>query len=47
MEYKYMVIDAFSIRPFRGNPAAVVLTTGDLSDEIFQWPQMCWPFPDR
>jgi PhzF family phenazine biosynthesis protein len=36
MEYQYMVIDAFSIRPFRGNPAAVVLMTGDLSDEIFQ-----------
>jgi PhzF family phenazine biosynthesis protein len=36
MEYQYMVIDAFSIRPFRGNPAAVVLITGDLSDEICQ-----------
>ncbi len=31
-----MVIDAFSIRPFRGNPAAVVLTNADLSDEICQ-----------
>jgi PhzF family phenazine biosynthesis protein len=36
MEYQYKVIDAFSIRPFRGNPAAVVLMTDDLSDEIRQ-----------
>jgi PhzF family phenazine biosynthesis protein len=36
MEYQYMVVDAFSPRPFRGNPAAVVLMNGELSDEIRQ-----------
>src|ERR1700734_2226467 len=36
MEYQYMVVDAFSPRPFRGNPAAVVLINGELSDEIRQ-----------
>jgi hypothetical protein len=31
-----MVVDAFSPRPFRGNPAGVVLMNGELSDEIRQ-----------
>jgi PhzF family phenazine biosynthesis protein len=36
MDASYMVIDAFSIRPFEGNPAAVVWLNGELSDEIRQ-----------
>jgi PhzF family phenazine biosynthesis protein len=36
MDSQYMVIDAFSIRPFEGNPAAVVLLNGEMSDEIRQ-----------
>jgi hypothetical protein len=45
MEYQYMVVDAFSPRPFRGNPAAVVLMNGELSDEIRQSmpPNLTWP----
>ena len=31
-----MVIDAFSNRPFRGNPAAVVLMNADLPEELCQ-----------
>jgi len=36
MEYQYTVIDAFSSRPFRGNPDAVVLMSADLSDDLCQ-----------
>jgi PhzF family phenazine biosynthesis protein len=36
MECLYLVIDAFSMRPFQGNPAAVVLINDDLSDETCQ-----------
>jgi PhzF family phenazine biosynthesis protein len=36
METQYMVIDAFSNRPFRGNPAAVVLMNAELPEELCQ-----------
>ena len=36
METQYSVVDAFSARPFKGNPAAVVLLDGELPDDVCQ-----------
>jgi len=36
MEIQYLVVDAFSASPFKGNPAAVVLLDSDLPDEVCQ-----------
>ncbi|MGB8355912.1 MAG: PhzF family phenazine biosynthesis protein [Chthoniobacteraceae bacterium] len=36
MEIPYLVVDAFSTRPFKGNPAAVVLLNNDPADAVCQ-----------
>jgi len=36
MEIQYLVVDAFSASPFKGNPAAVVLLDSDLADDVCQ-----------